>query len=118
LLVGLAGAAGALSRYGIGLAVGVRSFPWSTLVINVTGSFLLGVVLTVATARRWSPDVSTPIAVGFLGAYTTFSTFTWEGLTLGRTDRLPAAVGYIVVSVTAGLLAASGGLAVGNALAK
>ena len=118
LLVGVAGAAGALSRYGIGLVIGPRSFPWATLTINVTGSFLLGLLLTVATARHWSLDVSAPIAVGFLGAYTTFSTFAWEGLTLGRTDRLPAAIGYVAVSITLGVLAAAAGLRVGTAISS
>jgi CrcB protein len=118
LLVGVAGAAGALSRYGIGLVIGPRTFPWATLMINITGSFLLGVVLTVATTRHWSLDVSTPIAVGFLGAYTTFSTFAWEGLTLGRTDRMPAAIGYVAVSVALGLLAAAAGLRVGTAISN
>ena len=116
LLIAVAGAGGAVTRYGIGRAVGVRSFPWATLLINVTGSFLLALVLTVATAKRWSPDVSAAIAVGFLGAFTTFSTFAWEGLTLGRTDRLPAAVAYVTASIALGLLAATAGLRLGEAL--
>lgn len=114
--MGLAGAAGALCRYGIGVMVGERSFPWSTLAINVAGSFALGVVLTVAAARHWSPEVSTPVTVGFLGAFTTFSTFAWEGVTLGRAERLAAAAGYAVLSVVLGLVAAVAGLRVGQSL--
>lgn len=114
--IALAGAAGALCRYGIGLAVGERSFPWATLVVNVAGSFLLGLLLTVATERGWPADVTVPVAVGFLGAFTTFSTFVWDGVSLGRTDRLPAAMGYVALSVGLGLGAALLGLRAGQAL--
>lgn len=117
-LVAFAGAAGALTRYGIGSAFGERSFPWTTLTINVTGSFLLGLVLTMANERGWSPDLTTPVAVGFLGAYTTFSTFAWEGLDLGRADRVATAAAYIVGSVALGLLAAAAGWGTGSAISK
>lgn len=116
VLVALAGAAGALCRYGIGLVVGERSFPWSTLAINVVGSFLLGLLLTMAASRQWSPQVTTPIAVGFLGAFTTFSTFAWEGVSLGRADRLYLAAGYIALSVSLGIGAAVVGVRVGQTL--
>lgn len=118
VLVGLAGAAGALCRYGIGATVGERSFPWATMAINVVGSFLLGLVITVAAARHWSPEVSTPVTIGFLGAFTTFSTFAWEGVTLGRADRLPAATGYVVLSVVLGLVSAVVGLRVGQSFER
>jgi CrcB protein len=116
LLVAIAGAAGAVTRYGINRAVGVRSFPWATLAINLTGSFVLALVLTAATARRWSPELTTAVTVGFLGAYTTFSTFTFEALSLERTDRLLWAIAYVVVSVAVGLLAAAAGVSAGRAL--
>jgi len=106
-LVAVAGALGALVRYGIGLAVGPVMFPWPTLIINVSGSFLLGGVLTYATARHWPLEVSVPIAVGFLGAYTTFSTFSWETTVLGRVEhRYVAAGAYVVASVVLGATAA------------
>jgi CrcB protein len=113
-LVGLAGAAGALSRYAIGLAIGVRSFPWATLGINVTGSFVFGLVLTTAAERRWSTTVTTPLVVGFLGAYTTFSTFSFEAYLLARTNRAGTAAAYIAASVVLGLLAAAGGYLLGT----
>jgi CrcB protein len=114
--VALAGAAGALARYSIGLAVGPRSFPWATLAINVSGSFGLGVVLTLAAARGWSPEAVAGIAVGFLGAYTTFSTFTFESFTLAHTGRALTAASYVAISVVVGLLAARLGYGVGQAL--
>jgi CrcB protein len=116
LWVGLAGALGAMSRYGIGLAIGPQAFPWATLGINVTGSFVLGFVLTYATAGHLSTDATTAIAVGFLGAYTTFSTFAWEGYVMGRTDRVVTAVVYAAVSVGLGTAAAAGGYALARAV--
>ncbi|MCU1499923.1 MAG: camphor resistance protein CrcB [Acidimicrobiales bacterium] len=116
LLIAVAGAAGSLCRYGIGLAFGERSFPWSTLLINVGGSFTLGLVLTVADVRDWPPEVTTPIAIGFLGAFTTFSTFAWEGVSLARADRMAAAAGYAALSVALGFVAAAVGLRVGQAV--
>jgi CrcB protein len=107
--VGVAGAGGAISRYVIGRAVGAQLFPWATLGINITGSFVLAFIVTYATARHWSVDVSTAITVGFIGSYTTFSTFMWESFALGRTDRAGVAAVYVGVSIAVGLLAAWGG---------
>ena len=84
VLIGLAGAAGALSRYGIGQAIGPRSFPWATLGINVVGAFVLGVVLGGPGVDRWSTTVTSIVAVGFLGAFTTFSTFAYETTSMLR----------------------------------
>ena len=116
LWVAIAGAAGALSRYGIGLAIGPQLFPWATLGINLTGSFALAFVLTWGMAGHLSTDASTALAVGFLGAYTTFSTFSFETFTLGRTDRTASAVVYVVVSVLGGILAAWAGFRLGRAV--
>jgi CrcB protein len=116
-LVALAGAAGALSRYGIGVAVGVRSFPWATLGINLTGSFLLGFVITTGTERGWPETATVPIAIGFLGAYTTFSTFSFETYTLLRTDRAAVAATYVGISILGGIAAAALGYAAARAIA-
>lgn len=118
LLVALAGAAGATARYGLTSAVGPRAFPWTTLGINVAGSFALGLVLRVALARGW-PDTSVlPISAGFLGAFTTFSTFSNETYALLRDDRVGAALGYVGISVLAGLAAAAAGSGIGRALSS
>jgi CrcB protein len=109
VLVGLAGAAGALARYAIATAVGVRTFPWATLAINLTGSFVLALLLTTGIHRGWSENTVIPLAVGFLGAYTTFSTFSYETFTLGRADRIVSAAVYVAVSVAGGVLAALAG---------
>lgn len=117
VLVGIAGAAGALARYGISIAVGGRSFPWSTLGINISGSFLLGFLLAFGIERGWSETTTVPLAIGFLGAYTTFSTFSYETFTLARTDRALLAAIYVAVSVAGGVLAALVGYTVGRRVA-
>lgn len=113
-LVGLAGALGAMTRYGIGVAVGVRSFPWATLGVNVAGSLLLGWVLGGPGAGRWGTTLTTVVAVGFLGAFTTFSTFSYETTTLLRDGRPGTAAAYVAASLAATLLASACGYAVGR----
>jgi fluoride exporter len=114
--VGVAGAGGAVTRYAIGLAFGAERFPWATLLINVTGSFLLAFVLTFAAERHFSHDVTLAIAVGFLGAYTTFSTFAWESFVLGHTHRTATAVLYVGSSLVGSLGAAWGGYELARAV--
>ena len=117
LLIAIAGAAGALTRYGLAVTIGVRSFPWATLAINITGSFALGMLLTAAIQRGWPENIVIPLSIGFLGAYTTFSTFSYETFTLGRADRFVSAAIYVAVSVSGGLLAAAAGYVLAKRLA-
>jgi CrcB protein len=77
LWVGLAGAIGTVLRYSIDLRVDQERFPWATLAINVSGAFVLALFLTLALGRV-PISVMTPVAVGLLGGYTTFSTFAWR----------------------------------------
>jgi len=99
---------GANARYLVGGWVADRlgsSFPYGTLVINVSGSFLIGIVLGVS-ATRIVPDWFRPLfAIGFLGAYTTFSTFSFETLGLADSGAWVGAATNVVVSVAASLLA-------------
>lgn len=115
VLIAVAGAVGAVLRYRLGLLIGVRTFPWATLGINISGSFLLALVLA-SPAARWGPTVSTAVAVGLLGAYTTFSTFGWETFELLRTDRAAGAAGYVAMSLVGGVLATALGYAAGRVL--
>jgi CrcB protein len=112
-LIGVFGAAGALSRYGIGTLLGTQAFPWATLLINVAGSFALGLVL-VAGPVKLDGDLTTAIGVGFLGAFTTFSTFSVETQTMLREDRVGPAVTYVVASLVAGVAAAALGYLTGR----
>jgi CrcB protein len=113
LWVGLAGAVGAIARYAIGLSVDQSRFPWATLGINLSGSFLLGFLLTFALGRV-SVAIMTPVAVGLIGGFTTFSTFAWEGFTIGRSGRHWVAVVYVALSVLGGLAAAWFGYTLGR----
>lgn len=103
-------------RYRIGVAVGLRAFPWSTLAINLAGCFALALLLAGPGSSRWSAATTTAIAVGLLGAFTTFSTFGYETFTMLRTDRVGDAALYVVASLAGGLAATALGYAAGRAL--
>ncbi|MEJ6529422.1 fluoride efflux transporter CrcB [Exiguobacterium sp. USCH10] len=105
--VGLAGAVGALARYGLGLLVasfGTSPFPVATLLINLIGSFLLG-WLTHRFLQRGkpSPQIVTIIGTGMIGSFTTFSTFSVETIQLVEHDHVLLAVTYVFLSITLGL---------------
>ena len=116
-LVAVFGAAGAVARYGVGRAFGARTFPWATLTVNLLGSFALGVLLGAAIAHHWSDIPALAIGTGFLGAFTTFSTFSYETWTFARTDRVGMAATYVAASLAGGLLATAGGWFLGRRMA-
>jgi CrcB protein len=109
LAVAAGGALGAVLRYYLGgtaLARTAAPFPTATFVINVTGSFVLGLFLTLATERiHVSPHLRLAVAVGFVGAYTTFSTFEYETAKLVEDGDLTRALLNVLLSFAAGLLA-------------
>ena len=101
-----------IARAGLGLAF------YATLFINVSGSFLIGVVVALAQTRPgFSPLLRLFLATGILGGYTTFSTFSLEAMSLGSTGSMPMAIGYVLGSVVLGIAAAMGGMAAVRALA-
>jgi CrcB protein len=107
-LVAIGGAAGAVVRYVAASAIMIRfggKFPLGTLVINLTGSFLIGFLMTALT-ERWNvdPNWRLLLVVGFLGGYTTFSSFEWETFTAAREGALPLAALNVVSSVVLGYL--------------
>ena len=120
LWIGVAGFGGAISRYHVeGLVSRVTSgaFPWGTWVVNVSGCFVLGLLVTVFTERMLPhPTLRSAVTIGFLGAYTTFSTFAYETLRLGEDRALVLALLNVVGSVAAGIVAAWIGTVVGRAL--
>ena len=86
-LVGLAGACGALARYLLGRFIVTRTssaLPWGTMLINVSGALLIGLIAGLTSRHALTPLVQTVLATGFLGGYTTFSTMSWEGVQLLR----------------------------------
>ena len=109
LMVMLGGAVGSLARYVVGLAIMNRMggrFPWGTAFINITGSFLIGFLMALLTERaRPHPNWRLVLVVGFLGGYTTFSSFEWETLGLVRDGSHLLALLYVGGSVLLGYLA-------------
>lgn len=118
LSVALGGALGALARWGVGLLLAERltsGFPWPTLCINVSGAFVLALFLPLSVAGMGPPWLRLAFATGFLGAYTTFSTFTWEAFNLVRTQNMVLGLLYAIISVVLGLVAAWFGYALAQA---
>lgn len=113
ILVGLAASVGALARYLLDQAVSRRwesALPWGTLVVNISGSFILGLLTGLAAHQGLPAHVLTVLGTGLCGGYTTFSTFSYETTRLAEDGSVLAAAGNIVGSLTAGLLAAAAGL--------
>ena len=109
-LVGAAGLAGVLARYGINrLTLHTEALLWSTVGINVVGSFLLGLL----AAEHWfSRDVREALGVGFLGGFTTFSTFSVQIVMEADAGRTGTAALYLAASVVGGVAAAAAGYAI------
>jgi CrcB protein len=118
--IALAGAVGGLARYGLDGFVSRRAkgaFPWGTFVVNVSGAFVLGLVFTLATERWGLPAwLRSALTIGFLGAYTTFSTFMFETYRLAENKALGLAVANLLGSCAAGLVAVYLGIVLGRAL--
>ena len=120
LWIALGGAAGAVSRYLVDdvvtRATGA-SFPFGTLVINLSGSFAVGILFALVTERGMlSAEIRAPVMIGFLGAYTTFSTWMLESWRLAETGTMVLAAANVAGSVVLGLFAVVAGIAVGRAL--
>ncbi|MGE6492501.1 fluoride efflux transporter CrcB [Exiguobacterium sp. NPDC077395] len=116
--VGLAGAVGALARYGLGLLVasfGTSPFPVATLLINLIGSFLLGwLTHRFLQTGKPSPQIVTIVGTGMIGSFTTFSTFSVETIQLLENDHVLLAVAYVFLSITLGLWSSWVGYRVGT----
>jgi CrcB protein len=116
----IAGAIGALARYGIDGVISERApgaFPWGTFAINVSGSFLLGLVLTLFTERTVvDPWVRSALTTGFLGAYTTFSTLSLQTARLIENRAYVLAVLNSAGSLCVGVVAVFAGILLGRAL--
>lgn len=112
LLVAAGGVAGVLTRYGLGVAV--QSI-WTVVAINLAGCFALGVLTSAGLG--WSAAVRDGVGIGFLGGFTTFSTFAVQAFVEADGGRPGTAALYLAVSVAGGLVAAAVGYAVGRGLA-
>jgi CrcB protein len=114
----IAGGRGALPRYGVDWALALRSkgFPWATFAVNVSGSLLLGLLFTVMTERiEVDPAIRYGVTIGFLGGYTTFSTFSLETFRLLDARKIGLALAYSLGSVVAGVLGVWVGVVIARA---
>ncbi|MDA8431766.1 MAG: fluoride efflux transporter CrcB [Nitrospiraceae bacterium] len=118
LVIGFGGFLGAISRYAVSAWIGQKwgkSFPLGTFFVNVSGSFLVALIVSLSTERFMvNPQWRLFLAVGFLGAYTTFSTFELETGSLLRDGEWTIAILNVVLSVAAGFIA----LKLGEVIAK
>jgi fluoride exporter len=115
LLVAAGGVLGVLARFGIGrLTLHHEQLVWSTVGINILGSFLLGLLV----AEHWfDRDIREALGVGFLGGFTTFSTFSVQVVLEVDAGESGRALAYLAASVAGGVAAAAAGYALGRKLA-
>jgi CrcB protein len=118
LLIALFGAIGTLARYGLQGIVQIRAtsaFPYGTLLVNLSGCFLLGLIGQFTLNRLViSPDWRVAIAVGFFGGYTTFSSFGWETAKMLEDGEWLRATTYVAASIVVGLLLSVAGIRLAN----
>lgn len=119
LIIALAGGAGTLARYAVQSVVEPRAggLPWGTFAVNASGSFLVGLAFTLTTERiPVEPGLRTALTVGFLGAYTTFSTLAFETVRLANSGRVVAAFLNMAGSAVVGIVAVIAGIVAARAL--
>lgn len=118
--IGVGGFAGSISRYGVDRWFGEHArgaFPLSTFVVNVSGCFLVGLTTALFDERvHVDPTLRSAITIGFLGAYTTFSTFALQAMRLGEARAVAVAFAYVAASVLVGLIAVVVGAWIGRSI--
>jgi fluoride exporter len=120
VMVGVGGCLGSILRFWLGSYIGGKMgtrFPYGTFVINITGSFLIGLVFAFLTSRtQWGPNWRYLIPIGFIGGYTTFSSFEFETFRSIQDGQIGTGVLYVVLSVVVGFVAVWGGFVSGRAI--
>jgi fluoride exporter len=118
VMVGLGGGLGSILRFWVGSYVSGRMgtrFPYGTLLINCTASFLIGLIITLlAEKAHWSPNLRYLIPIGFIGGYSTFSTFEYETFRLLQDGEILSVVLNVALSVVVGFVAVWLGVIVGR----
>ncbi len=121
LLVGLGGVAGANARFFFSRFIANRTdtgFPWGTLVVNVTGSFIMGLLAVLSAGLHWNPQWGLLAATGFTGAYTTYSTFEYETFALVQDGSLRRAAFNFLLSFLLGFAALFTGAGLANMIVE
>ncbi len=114
LLVALGGAVGATARYAISLIPYKSDFPILTLITNLLGALLIGVIVGMAEAKKLPDNYVLFLKTGVCGGFTTFSTFSLEAVTLFENDRIGMGIAYVILSLALCLL----GVLLGKSLTK
>ncbi len=117
LVVGIGGFLGAVARYAVAAYIGSRfggRFPYGTFVINMSGCFLVGFIVTLLARTTASQYWRYFIPIGFIGAYTTFSTFEYETLRAVQDGQLTTGLLNVALSVVVGFVAVWVGAAIGR----
>ena len=111
ILVGVGGGVGSILRYVISYLIKSNSFPYSTLVINVIGSMILGALFGLSLKNEnWDAGWKAFMTAGFCGGFTTFSAFSYENVLMLQQGKIGLSLIYTVSSIVAGILAAYFGL--------
>jgi CrcB protein len=113
--IALGGAIGAVARHSVSVMMGSmlgNGFPWGTVTVNIVGSFLMGALIELSALKlSIGPEMRALLVTGFLGAFTTFSTFSLDVATLYERGNLGLAALYVIVSVVVGISALFGAMA-------
>jgi CrcB protein len=120
MMVGIGGGIGSVLRFWVSSYLGERigtRFPFGTFAVNITGSFLIGLIVTLlASKANWDPNWRYLIPIGFIGGYTTFSAFEYETLRSMQDGRILVASLNVILSVTLGFAAVWLGTVAGRSL--
>ena len=108
--IGVGGACGAVARYAVYVALAGRVFPMATVVVNVSGAFALGVIMECAARRPGLDALIAALGIGFLGAFTTFSTFSLETVRLLDRGAFGAVILSTALNVVGSVAAAAAGM--------
>lgn len=117
LWISLAGACGTAARYLVTMAMAQRfgsAMPWGTLAVNLVGCFAIAMIVPAGAALGWSPTVRAAATVGFLGGFTTYSSFNYETMRLWDSDASGSALLYMLLTVAGGLAAGWLGIVAGR----
>jgi CrcB protein len=119
LWVMVAGGLGSGARYLTGQWAAASlgtAWPYATLIVNLSGCFLLGLVTQLATSGSWNPELRAAVAIGFLGGFTTYSAFNQETIALVANGSVGAAAANVAITLAGGLAAGGLGMTAGRLL--